>query len=193
MAFFSADELRAEAKVALRESAWIQKSAAVELRNFAEGTKQADRFDIFLSHSYQDQDAIYGLRLRLIKTGYRVYVDWIDDAKLDRSKVDKATADKIRERMRQCQCLFYATSENAVLSKWMPWELGYMDALTNRKAAICPIDGGAGDDYTGQEYLGLHPYVTVLRSSGALWIHEDAATYVRFDDWLRGEVPRRRT
>lgn len=49
-------------------------------------------YDIFLSHSASDTAMIAGLSLELEDLGFSVYVDWIEDPELDRSKVTKKTA-----------------------------------------------------------------------------------------------------
>lgn len=111
-------------------------------------------FDIFLSHSFADKAVVLQLVKELEAYGYTVYVDWIIDPKLDRTKVDKKTADLLRNRMKQCRSLLYATTENAGKSKWMPWELGFKDGH-NGKAAILPVI--KDEDFIGQEYLGIYP------------------------------------
>ena len=50
--------------------------------------------------------------------------------------VTPETAMVLRERMKQCKSLIYTFSENASDSKWMPWELGYFDALKNSRVAV---------------------------------------------------------
>ncbi len=41
----------------------------------------------------------------------------------------------------------------------MPWELGFFDGHRPGHVAILPLVKAAGGSYTGQEYLGLYPYV----------------------------------
>jgi hypothetical protein len=110
------------------------------------------------------------------------------DRDLNRNNVSSDTARRIKERMKRCKCLFYATSTNSSTSKWMPWETGLMDGLKS-KVAICPfIDYSSTDQFTGQEYLGIYPYVTHARKRTSteeyLWIQTDVNTYKLFDDWL---------
>jgi hypothetical protein len=185
MALFDAEGLRAAARAELRPNQWIQKSAAVELRNFAASAGGNDEFDIFLSHSYQDQEVIFGLRSALTKLNFRVYVDWIDDPQLNRDRVTKETARNLRNRLKKSRCLFYATSRNTVDSKWMPWELGFMDGFSRERVAICPLTGGDRDDFSGQEYLGLYPYVTIYNGA-TLYIHETVSKWMSFSNWLAG-------
>jgi hypothetical protein len=131
-------------------------------------SNQGSGFDIFLSHSLQDAQIVLGIREILQRSGQRVYVDWIDDPLLDRSKVSAATASRLRERMNQCRSLVYAASESATNSKWMPWELGYFDGRKSAEAvAIMPIVSREGGS-VGQEYIDLYPKIergnTILAS-----------------------------
>ncbi len=153
------------------------------------------KYDIFLSHSYKDRIAVAGLVKYLKKQyGYEIYVDWIEDNTLDRTSVTKETANVIKNRMKNCKCLFYVTSENAPSSKWMPWELGLMDGLKGR-VAICPLIRGtsSSDVYQGQEYLGIYPYISENPKKGSdeltLWVNDNEACYVKFKAWLDGKLP----
>lgn len=148
-------------------------------------------YDIFLSHSYKDRLAVAGLVQHLIdQYGYEVYVDWIEDKNLDHSNVTKENAKTLKSRMKKCKCLLYVTSDNTSSSKWMPWELGLMDGL-KEMVAICPLtrEYKSADNYLGQEYLGLYPYITETttnRNQQALWVNYDSNHDVLFDRWLKG-------
>lgn len=151
-------------------------------------------YDIFLSHSYKDRVAVAGL-VKYLKRQYHyeIYVDWIEDQNLNRSCVTKETAETIKSRMRNCKCLFYVTSENAPQSKWMPWELGLMDGLKDR-VAICPLTREVynADDYHGQEYLGIYPYISETKTDkgqNALWVNNDKRHYIIFEEWIKGNNP----
>ncbi|MDE3721377.1 toll/interleukin-1 receptor domain-containing protein [Nocardiopsis sp. N85] len=114
-------------------------------------------FDVFLSHSFQDAQVILGLRGLLSDQGLRVYVDWVDDPELDRSRVSSATAARLRQRMQQSRSLIYATSRAARKSRWMPWELGYFDGIRDgSRVSILPVDGDGLSAFDGEEYLGLY-------------------------------------
>jgi spore germination protein YaaH len=121
--------------------------------------KNKTSFDIFLSHSFKDKKYIEGLYTELSSKGYSVYVDWIIDADLQRTNVSKTTVNRIRMRMKQSKSLIYATSENASTSKWMPWELGFMDGDTNGKCAILPITDYENSSFNGQEFLSVYPKI----------------------------------
>ena len=96
--------------------------------------------------------------------------------------------------MKASRCLFYSTTERATESKWMPWELGYMDGHCTR-AAILPIVAYSTDSYPGQEYLGVYPYVSHgsdTTGKHRLWIRRSLTCYMNFDSWLDGREPTER-
>jgi hypothetical protein len=153
-------------------------------------------FDIFLSHSYLDKELIVGALEYLERMHYTVYVDWRDDTQLSRKNITKQTAATLRERIAQSSALFFATTTNASDSKWMPWELGYMDGKTGR-CAVLPISerDTSSNSYQGQEYLSIYPYITTgndTHDKKRLWVHEDAQTYVTFEGWVKGKQPTKR-
>jgi hypothetical protein len=69
----------------------------------------------------------------------------------------------------------------------MPWELGYFDGFCQR-VAILPITRDAQDEYVGQEYLGIYPYVdlALLKKTQReiLWVNRSAGEYGQFREWL---------
>lgn len=149
-----------------------------------------DEFDIFLSHSYLDKKIIYGIYIELRNLGYSVYVDWLKDPELNRTKVTSKTASKIRERLFQSRCLFYATTTNSKRSSWMPWELGFMDG-NNQRVAILPMTENHEKEFLRMEYLELYPYIEKATVSGSgvekIWVCENSKLYTTFDKWLNGK------
>ncbi len=159
-------------------------AAAIDmLKSQAQKISSIDKIDIFLSHSYNDARIITALKEEIEKLGYVVYVDWIDDPELEREHVTKLNAMMLRQRMKNSSCLLYATSDSATKSLWMPWELGFMDAKSER-VAIIPILEEITDsnDYKGLEYLSLYPYVS--KSETGLNIHDSKDDFTTFDLWL---------
>lgn len=143
----------------------VTKSADSILLSEARDFSSAKTYDIFLSHAYEDAKIIKGVKVLLEENGYTVYVDWLEDEKLDRSRVTPATAALLRERMRSSKSLLFATSKASPDSKWMPWELGYYDGLRPGKVSILPLLAPNQTTFQGQEYLGLYPTVERLRTS----------------------------
>ncbi|MGG7598717.1 toll/interleukin-1 receptor domain-containing protein [Pseudomonas sp. WC1] len=154
MAFFTKSEARAAAKRAMRN-----RSLGEMMSESMESSKRATKFDVFLSHSINDAELVLGVKVLLEEMGKKVYVDWVDDPELDRSQVNKHTAERLRGRMKQSDTLLYIATENATNSKWMPWELGYFDGHKPNKVAILPVLEKESQKFEGQEYLGLYPTV----------------------------------
>lgn len=164
-----------------------------ESRNFSDLPKtKPNSFDIFLCHSYLDGKEVKGLYLDLTRKGYSVYVDWIIDPELDRNNVTKETAELIRKRLRSSKTLLLAFSTNATLSKWVPWELGYVDGRT-QNCALVPVADTETESYRRVEYLRLYPILERrernLSPGTSLFITESANQYVDFKSWIRGDRP----
>lgn len=168
--------------------------ATRELKDSASrALKSSDRYDIFLSHRYLDAPDVLALKTFIESFGFSVFVDWIANPELNRENVTKETAGQLRDAMKRCNSLLYAISGNSSDSKWMPWELGYSDALHGR-IAVVPVSEYEVDSesYNGQEYLALYPYLSLRQSQDGqrlLWIQESASTYVTLKGWLQGSKP----
>ncbi len=151
-------------------------------------------FDIFLCHSFLDKAEVEGLYLELTNHGFKVYVDWIIDPHLDRDNVTKESAELIRKRLRSSKTLLLALSANASFSKWVPWELGYVDGHT-QQCGLVPVarNNETMTSFHRTEYLKLYPYIDKptnhYRFGGKLWAVEDAHRYVELGNWLRGSKP----
>lgn len=159
MAFFT----KSEARAAAARNRGLQKSAGMSsgriLKESVTAATAADSFDVFLSHSIADAEIVLGIKQLLEESGLKIYVDWVEDAQLDRRAVTKESASVLRQRMRQSKSLIYLASENSSSSKWMPWELGYFDGFKPDGVAIMPVLDSPTDAFKGQEYLGLYPIV----------------------------------
>lgn len=160
-------------------------SKLFSVRNVSVTTK----FDIFLSHSFLDKAEVQGLYQELTDFGYSVYVDWIVDPHLDRANVTKESATLVRERMKNSKSLLLAISTNITMSKWIPWELGYVDGNTN-KCAIIPVskESTPPKSFKGSEYLILYPFIKKLpekeTKEDKLWVIESEFSYSQFDSWF---------
>lgn len=152
---------RAEAIRAAQADLGNLRLAESELRKSAKAPRTA-RFDVFLSHSSEDAQVIAGVKALLEADGLGVYVDWLEDPQLDRSRVTPATAELLRTRMDNCGYLAYASSKASSNSRWMPWELGYFDGKRPNRVGILPIVGSSQDSFVGLEYLGLYPIIERL-------------------------------
>lgn len=185
MQYVTKDQARMAARSASRK---VLSSSQRILEDVAKS--EAKSFDVFLSHSIQDEELVHGVYELLTAEGLRVYVDWIVDPQLDRSRVNSETAEKLRIRMRQCASLIYIHTDNATSSKWMPWELGYFDGFRSL-VAVLPLVDNAGDSVKGQEYVDLYPKVDY--TSASLWVNKEKSSdrnfgnrskeFMRLQEW----------
>jgi hypothetical protein len=152
---------KAEARAAAQRKygTYLNESA---VRKTASSQPLSATFDIFLSHASEDEVLIAGVQALLEEQGLKVYVDWIYDEELDRSRVTAATADRLRTRMKSSSFLLYASSRSSPTSKWMPWELGFFDGHRPSHIGVLPLVDSRYDGFQGQEYLGLYPQVEVI-------------------------------
>jgi hypothetical protein len=158
MAFLRVSEARAAAGTRAYNLRAAEQALAEQARAFS----ASRRYDVFLSHSYQDADVILGVKVIIESLGLTVYVDWVDDGGLDRSKVTVKTAEILRVRMRQSSSMVYVHSAQSPDSKWMPWELGYFDGFRPSFVWILPLVVSSDSEFKGQEYLGLYPTIDKL-------------------------------
>ena len=160
MAFVTESQIRQYAA-----SATLDKMVRADSILKEEAAVKRTAYDIFLSHSYSDKGMILGVKRFIESKGFSLYVDWVDDKQLDRSKVNKETASVLREQMARCKCLIYAYSPNIAQSRWCPWELGYFDGK-NGKSYVMPIVKNESDGYIGVEYIALYNKITEAESKG---------------------------
>lgn len=148
------------------------------------------RYDIFLSHSIHDAELVLGAKQLLEEKGKTVYVDWIDDPLLHRSRVCAETARVLRLRMQHCASLVYTHSTNSGQSKWMPWELGYFDGH-NGNVAIFPILKDWENTFVGQEYLGIYPCIEIdnpgREEAGGVWLYKSQREFMALSRWQSGD------
>jgi len=186
MALFTEQEVKGRAYA---DCITLQKSASTVLAEDARATSSRKDFDIFLSHSIKDSDLILGIKKILEDLGYSVYVDWIVDTQLDRTKVTPQNADELRKRMKASKSLLYVTTENSTNSKWMPWECGYFDGLKDKVAIIPIVKSSSIAAYHGQEYLGLYPYCVKEKAErtmkDTLWVHKNDKECTSYDNWIK--------
>lgn len=176
----------------------IIREAAVEARY--QGTAVTESFtrfaankkyDLFISHSFNDRELVAGLYHLFNKAGYDVYIDWIDDKQLNRHYVTSETANLIKNRIRASLGTAYISTENSTSSKWCPWELGVADGMKG-KVCILPV---MNHSYRGQEYLGLYPYLEYEKIQGKdkydFWVYDQVDTnkYIILSSWLQGCQP----
>ena len=173
--------------------ATISKSAQTILNESTRDFNSFKTYDVFLSHSTKDAEVVLGIKLILEDHRRSVYVDWIEDPNLDRTKVTPGTAETLRKRMRSCLSLVYVHSTNSGASKWMPWELGYFDGYKGA-VAILPVTKNEETSFEGQEYLGIYPWIDESGLSlKELRIRRSISDYKNFQEWTGNAQAFRKT
>ena len=154
--------------------------------------EKGEKFDIFLSYSYPDKDFALIIFKLLRECGYKTYID-LKDKYLDRNDVDEETARRISKIMNNCKCLVYVHTPSAKVSKWCPWELGYMSGRTNFRCCVVPLIEDK-EDFPHQEYLGLYPIVEYEKIKDtdeyAFWVRKyKTSSYVNLKFFIDGKDP----
>lgn len=142
---------------------------------------------VFLSHSSKDSDLALLVKTALESVDVEVYVDWLD-AGLPEA-VSAATAKILRERIQQNDLLLLLSTNNAMKSRWVPWELGFGDGRNGeRRVAILEVQRD-NETYQGNEYVELYQKVTFpgaaagITTFGASGGYKPAPTDIK--SWLR--------
>lgn len=144
-------------------------------------TIEAEKWDIFLSHSKKDEELLIGAAEFLRSKGFTVYVDWVYDIQLNRSDVNIDTALKLQERMQNCKMMIYLHTVNSGNSKWCPWELGYFDGCHNGNVFRMPLTDDEGN-VGNQEYLALYPYVDLNRYNEILYVYTTSGDNIQLSE-----------
>lgn len=141
------------------------------------------RYDIFISHSYNDKEDVRLLYNMFKSLGLNPYIDWIDD-RLDsfeeRKPGDPETAKTLKDRMQQSSCMLYVASSNADHSLWMPWEFGYCDGI-KKSIAIFPFLPNRSSRFDDCGYLKMYPKVEFDESTIEFTIGDK-----EISTWIRG-------
>lgn len=147
-------EISRIARADISSKSYIRESIQASMRSPLKKS-YTDHYDVFLSHSHNDEKIALGIKRILENKGKTVYIDYVNDAHTSDEKVSAATAKLLKDRMDNCSELIYVHTQNSTLSKWCPWELGYFDKKSGR------ISVAFVDDFTwttlSQEYLQLYP------------------------------------
>jgi len=74
------------------------------------------------------------------------------------------TARRIKARIKECRKFVMLASNNALDSRWVPWELGVADS-NSQDIAILPVKPN-NSDWQGNEYVGIYPRIEATANGG---------------------------
>jgi len=120
---------------------------------------------IFLSHSHLDRDLVESARFLLAEHGVQeVYIDWKD---LNMPNITSPeTAEQLKNHISDSNKFIMLASENAINSRWVPWELGYADSAKGiSNIAIFPVKNDYDRDWQRVEYLGIYHVIMITDSN----------------------------
>ncbi|RAI62150.1 hypothetical protein DOZ80_31410 [Pseudomonas fluorescens] len=110
----------------------------------------------FLSHSSKDKELVFGAMKVIQNHGGLPYIDEIDPEMPPYTT--EATADLLKQRIRETKRFVLLTTPNSKDSRWVPWELGIADGVKglSKIALFAASDTTDNDQWTSSEYLGLY-------------------------------------
>lgn len=176
MAFFTVDGLRAYGGQLTYNQRRVVKSAAAR-RTAATATT------VFLSHSHHDAELVEPTILFLADQGVVVYVDWKDPTMP--AMTSPETASRLKERIAGCKKFVLLGTNNAIASRWVPWELGVADnrnGLAN--IAVLPVVPQYRS-WEGQEYIGIYSRIETADDGRWAVFPAGKTSGVTLDYWLR--------
>lgn len=128
----------------------------------------------FLCHSHKDQELVKGFVRLLHESGWSVYVDWADSSMP--SSPNQETARKIREKIVALDYFILLATENAMASRWCPWELGCADGIkVNGRILVVPTSDNGRTH--GNEYVELYRRIDISAVSGLMQVFNPGSTY----------------
>ncbi|MGD0088554.1 MAG: toll/interleukin-1 receptor domain-containing protein [Planctomycetota bacterium] len=137
---------------------------------------------VFLSHSHHDKGRIEYARDVLAALDADIYVDWEDPTVP--SITQPETARIIKARIQGANKFVMLASQNALGSKWVPWELGFADATKGlADVAIWPV----ADDYgrwEGSEYVAIYRRIEIADDGDLAVFSPNTNKGVGLDTWL---------
>lgn len=146
---------------------------------------------VFLSHSHLDvhdlsDEDIKALIILLLESSCDVYIDWLD-AEMP-SKPCEETAKRLQEKINACDRFLLVATNNAVNSRWVPWELGYADKAKGiDNISVIPIADPNGR-WEGAEYLRLYPQMLISNDNLCVFAPATNKGYT-FGYWVeKGEL-----
>lgn len=151
-----------------------------ESRTFSSSPKITS---VFISHKHDDLDEIRGFLGFLKKMGVATYIDAFDPT-MPNYTCGK-TAERIKERIKQCDKFMLLATDNAITSKWCNWELGIGDVHKYKSnIAIVPVKNYNQAVYTGSEFLEIYPYL--YQSDYGYFIYDPISQNdTSLENWLK--------
>ena len=124
--------------------------------------EQAKKITVFISHKHDDLNDLKDI-IGFLEKNYNVkaYIDSRDTTMPITTSGE--TAERIKDRIKQCERFILLATNGAIESKWCNWELGYGDAqkFDLHNIALFPMKetNTKDNEYKGNEYMEIYPYI----------------------------------
>jgi len=144
----------------------------------------ADRYDVFVSHSSSDKDFIKKVLtfLHTSKGGVNGYVDWQDPEMP--SITDINTAIQLKSRIQKSKKVIYVVTNESLKSVWCSWEIGFADKDKGvDKIAILAIKPNNGK-WKSNEYLQQYPWIGFDQKRKLFLVHMNNGVDVTLSEWI---------
>jgi len=142
----------------------------------------SQRYHIFLSHSHHDADVIENMAAILGDHANSIYVDW-KDASMP-AVTNPSTAAAIKLRIKGCKKFMLLATDNALASRWVPWELGIGD-LSNGMDNVCIIPvSDPTRTWSGNEDVGIYSRLETVNNQYYVYAPGRTDLAVPLGTWL---------
>lgn len=152
--------------------------------------EQNDDYEVFLSHSTEDNDFIEKLLvfLKYAKGGIDGYVDW-NDPQLP-SRINGQTAERLADRIRNARKFIFVATSKSLKSVWCSWELGYAErdkGIDNIAVLAAKPNNGR---WKNNEYLQQYPWIEYNEQQKLFLVYMPNGSTVQLSEWLLKENKR---
>ena len=126
--------------------------------SFSLDVKDSKKINVFISHKHSDLEDLKGLIGFLEKDyGCNCYIDSNDS--LMPSSTCGETANRIKNKIKNCDIFILLATPGAIASKWCNWELGYGDAYKNNENKLALLFIYSNSEDYGNEYMQIYPHI----------------------------------
>lgn len=138
---------------------------------------------VFLSHSHKDRDSLEPALEMLRHEGVDVYVDWKDETMPDITGPETAKA--LKDRIKKQRKFILLATDNALASRWVPWELAIADCQNGMKnVAILPVTDPPRS-WPGSEYVGIYDCIEWSNTGKLMVVEAGTRKGPPLSEWLR--------
>lgn len=153
--------------------------------SYASSHAEMRKTTVFISHKHDDLKDLQGL-LGFLEKRYKVkvYIDSRDSSMPDITSDE--TAQRIKQRIKECDKFILLATNAAIESKWCNWELGFGDAdKFDKNIALFPMKKKNSSDssYKGHEYMSIYPCIE--EDEGIYYVRKKDGTLVLLETWLK--------